>query len=282
MTTYRFTPATDRVAPRPRRVVVVDDHPLTRRGIIDTINDSTGWFVCAEAGTIGGALAVIESTHPDVVTVDLSLGHEDGLTLVAAIVARYPETRVLVVSVHDEEVFALRALRAGASGYLGKHLAPTDLLTALGEIAAGGTYLSEAAAAHVLMSLRQVGRSSLLSPIEQLTDRERQVLELVGHGLRTRDIGARLGLSVKTVETHYAHLKEKLDLPHSRALVRFAVEWVDSEWQGESRATMPPPADSLSISHGRESRWMPPRADDGAYGLNAGPRTDPIPSRVRR
>jgi DNA-binding NarL/FixJ family response regulator len=185
MTTYRFAPSPERPLNLPFRVVVVDDHPLTRRGSVDTINDSTRLAVCGEACTVAGALSVMDATHPDLVTVDVSLGHESGLTLVAAIAARHPDTRSLVVSVHDEESFAARALKAGAWGYLMKDRGPADLLTALHHIAAGGTYLSDAASAHILSTL---GRRSAATdaPIDHLTDRERQVLTVIGQGLSTR------------------------------------------------------------------------------------------------
>ena len=240
MTTYRFRPSVERVLlQRPLRVVVVDDHPLTRRGITDTINDSSRLTVCGEATTVAGAMSVIDATCPDLVTVDLSLGHESGLTLIRAVAVRHPEMHSLVLSVHDEQSFAERALKAGASGYLMKDRGPTDLIAALLHVAAGGTYLSEAASAHVLSMLGGGGRDVTKSPIERLTDRERHVLTLIGEGLSTREISDQLHLSVKTVETHYAHLKEKLDLPHARALVRFAVAWLDTEWQGGTDDTTP-------------------------------------------
>lgn len=240
MTTYRFAPSPERPLNRPFRVVVVDDHPLTRRGIVDTVNDSTRLAVCGEASTVAGALSVIDATRPDLVTVDVSLGHESGLTLVTAIAARHPDARVLVLSVHDEESFAARALKAGAWGYLMKDRGPADLLTALHHIAAGDTYLSDAASAHILSTLGGRGAAAAAgAPIDHLTDRERQVLTLIGQGLSTREIGEQLHLSVKTVETHYAHIKEKLGLPHARALVRFAVEWLDTEWQGGADDSTP-------------------------------------------
>jgi DNA-binding NarL/FixJ family response regulator len=210
--------------PRPFKVAVVDDHPLLRRGIVDLLRDTPGLRCCGESDSIAGALALVRAEQPDLATIDLSLGLESGFPLIRNILVASPATRILVVSMHDERVFAARALRAGASGYLMKDQAPQELLKALCRLVHGKTYLSEEAAELILSTVG--GRHGEHDPVASfgaLSEREHDVLDLIAHGLSTREIGDQLGVSVKTVETHCAHLKDKLGLRSARELLRYAV-----------------------------------------------------------
>ncbi len=216
--------------PPPFRVVVVDDHPLVRKAIVDVVGETPGLVCAGEAESVAHALTLVASLQPELATVDLTLGAESGLDLIQAITSASPRTRILVVSVHDERLFAARCLKAGASGYLMKDKAPHELLVALCRLARGKTYLSEDATEQVLSTVSgRRDQTDALASFDHLTDRERHVLALVGHGLSTREIAGELSLSVKTVETHYSHLKEKLGLQSSRELLRYAVIWGEEE-----------------------------------------------------
>lgn len=206
------------------RVVVVDDHPIVRKGLVDLLGEQPDLVVCGQAGTIAEALTVVAAEAPDVALVDLSLGSESGLELVATLAATHPTLRVLVLSGHDERLYAERSLKAGAHGYLMKAASAGELLTAVRRVAAGKSYVSPDAAERILSALGPGGPDpASQSPLDRLSDRERHVLTLVGQGLATREIAERLQLSVKTVETYYAHLKEKLGARNARELTRVAV-----------------------------------------------------------
>jgi DNA-binding NarL/FixJ family response regulator len=219
--------------PRALRVAIVDDHPVVRKGLSHLINDEPDMAVCGESASPAGALTMVDTARPDLVIVDLTLGGAsglDGLELVKALAASHPSVRVLVLSMRDELVFAERALRAGAGGYVMKHEAIGDLLTAVRRVAAGKTYVSERVSERFLAGL--TGRRTAhagVSPVDRLTDREREVFELIGRGLGTRAIARQLEVAVKTVESHHAHIKEKLGLDSVRQLVRVAVSWAESE-----------------------------------------------------
>jgi DNA-binding NarL/FixJ family response regulator len=210
------------------RVIVVDDHPLFRKGLVQALNEAPGVVVCAEASTVETALTAIASHRPEVAIVDLSLGDENGIDLVAAIARDHPGVRVLVLSGHDERVHADRALKAGALGYIMKDKAAHDLLHAVRRVAAGKPYVSEEAAERILGALGPARHTSA-SPLDRLSDRERHVLTLMGRGVQTRDIAAQLQVSVKTVESHYAHIKEKLGIRNARELMRVAVTWSEHD-----------------------------------------------------
>lgn len=208
------------------RIVVVDDHPIVRKGLVEEFAEHPDLVVCADAATTADGLAAIAKHQPHVVLVDLSLGAESGLDLVTAVAGKYPETRVLVLSGHDERLYADRALKAGALGYIMKDQAASELVTAVRRVAAGKTYVSPAAAERILSTLGNGRRPSPgASSLDRLSDRERHVLTLMGRGLTTREIAEQLDLSVKTVESYYAHLKEKLGVKNGRELARIAVTW---------------------------------------------------------
>jgi DNA-binding NarL/FixJ family response regulator len=212
-------------AASPARVLIVDDHPIVRHGLAQLINGEPGLEVCGAASSPAEALDCVRTNRPDLVIVDLSLGDESGLDLVKALQIRDPELPVLVLSMHDEAYYADRVLRAGAMGYVMKQEAAGQMLAAIHQVLSGRVYLSESMAASMLT--RFVGRKVVRggTPVDHLTDRELQVLELIGKGLATREIADRLHLSVKTVENHREHIKAKLKLRSGPELVRYAVRW---------------------------------------------------------
>lgn len=216
------------IAQRPIvRVIVVDAHPVFRKGLIDVLNEAPDMVACGEAGSVQSAMGAVRASRPDVAVVDLMLGEEDGLDLVAAIAAECPDVRVLVSSGRDERLYAEGALRAGALGYIMKDRPPVEWLAAIRQVASSRLWVSAEMAERQLMAGTVLHGHPSRFGIERLTDRERHVLALVGHGLGTREIAAHLNLSIKTVETHYAHMKDKLGLRNGRELIRMAVTWCE-------------------------------------------------------
>lgn len=210
----------------PLRIVIVDDHPIVRKGLTELINHEPDMTVCGESDTADGGLERIRADRPDVAIVDLSLGMASGLQLVKNLDASLPDVRVLVLSMHDETLHAERALAAGARGYIMKQEAMHNLIGAIRCIAGGKTYVSPRMSERIVarVSARGAPRDAH-APFEQLTDREREVFALIGRGLATRDIARQLHVSVKTVETYQARIKEKLGLTNAHELMRAAVTW---------------------------------------------------------
>ena len=225
--------------PRMVRVLVVDDHPVVRRGLVELFDEAADLSVCGEAGAIDEAMAAAARAVPDVAVVDLALGAESGLDLVAALVAKHPGLGVLVLSGYDERLYADHALKAGALGYIMKDQAPGELLAAVRRVASGKPYVSADTAERILSTLGTRRGQQDRSPVDRLSDRERHVLTLVGRGLTTREIAEHLKLSVKTIESHYAHLKEKLGARNGRELTRLAVTWTAG---GQGLGQVPPPS----------------------------------------
>lgn len=217
----------------PTRILIVDDHPLLRQGIAQLINHEKDMMVCGEAENSHKALDAITETKPDVAIVDISLGGSSGIELLKNIKVRFPKLLVLILSMHDESVYAQRALRAGAAGYIMKQEATERVLTAVRKVLSGEVYLSEKLGTRMLNQLVG-GRSATLSgsPIEELSDRELEVFGLIGQGHGTRPIAEKLHLSVKTIESHRAHIKEKLNLKNATELVHHAIQWAQSESLG--------------------------------------------------
>lgn len=214
------------------RILIVDDHPLLRQGITQLINQEKDMQVCGEADEPNKALNAIANTRPDVVILDISLKGTSGIELLKNIKVRYPKLLVLILSMHDESVYAQRALRAGAAGYIMKQEATERVLVALRKVLGNEVYLSEELGSKMLNRLVG-GRGSLTgSPIEELSDRELEVFGLIGQGHGTRPIAEKLHLSVKTIESHRAHIKEKLNLKNATELVHHAIQWVQSESLG--------------------------------------------------
>jgi DNA-binding NarL/FixJ family response regulator len=218
----RVHPAT---VPTRSRVFVVDDHPIVRQGLALMINREPDLMVCGEAEEAQAALAALEELQPDVVVVDISLPGPDGIDLVKAIRARDGAVPVLVLSMHDESIYAARALRAGANGYIMKQEATERVLIAIRRILEGDVYLSNSAASRVVNQYVRGATDAIPSPVSVLSDRELEVFRLIGQAHGTREIADVLHLSIKTVETYQTHIKEKLSLRNARELVQHAVEW---------------------------------------------------------
>jgi len=217
-------------APQRRRVLIVDDHPIVRQGLRLMIDAEPDLLVCGEAQGEREARAVIRDVGPDVVIVDISLAQGDGLDLVRDVHAHHPNLPMLVLSMHDELIYAERMLAAGASGYIMKHAASDQLLVALRRVLAGGRYLSETLAQNLerTRSGAAAGAAASADPIERLSNRELQVLSLIGRGQSSREVAEGLGLSVKTVESHRQSLKRKLNLATNAQLLQYAINWYAS------------------------------------------------------
>ena len=210
-----------------RKVLVVDDHPIVQEGLADLINKEKDLVVCGSAQDIPETIKAIKSLAPDVVTVDISLGDANGLELIRDIKTQFPKLPMLALSMHQESFYAERAIRAGAKGYITKQEATRNVILAIRKVLEGGLYLSEEMKDKLLYSA--VGyRDSRdgASPIDHLTDRELEVFGLLGEGKGTREIAEQLCLSVKTVETYRARIKERLHLNSGSKLLQQAFAWV--------------------------------------------------------
>jgi DNA-binding NarL/FixJ family response regulator len=212
-----------------RRVLIVDDHPIVRQGLRRMIETEADLVVCGEVQTEREARAAIRALVPDVVIVDISLAQGDGLELVRDVHAQRPDLPMLVLSMHDELIYGERLLAAGASGYIMKQAASDQLLVALRRVLSGGVYVSDTLCES--MGQKRVNGSDGLAsdPIERLSNRELQVLSLIGRGLSSREAADGLGLSVKTVETHRQSLKRKLNLATNAQLLQYAINWYGNQ-----------------------------------------------------
>src|ERR1700739_877347 len=211
------------------RVFVVDDHPIVRQGLALLVNREDDLVVCGEAEDAHAAIQSLAASKPDILIVDISLNGPDGLDLLKDVRMRYPELPVLILSMHDESIYAERALRAGAQGYIMKQEATEKVLVAVRRILSKEIYISERIANRMLQ--RYIGNRSAERPssIADLTARELEVFRLIGEGHSTRQIAEELHISVKTVESYQAHIKEKLSLRSARELVQHAIQWSISE-----------------------------------------------------
>ena len=218
--------ASDKTPRSKIRVLVVDDHPIVRQGIRGVLEQQPDMVLCGEAEDAGDALKAIAATRPDVVILDISLRGSDGLDVTKSIRARDTKLPVLVMSMHSESLYAGRALRAGANGYIMKTEVAENLVPAVRHILAGDIYLSEHARQSILLEVRG-GGGGTASPLKRLSDRVLEVFRMIGDGLSTRKIAGELHLSVKTIETHRAHIKEKLGLKTAAEVVRYAVQFSD-------------------------------------------------------
>ncbi len=211
-----------------KRIVIVDDHPLFRKGLEQLINSSDDAFnICGEAGDAAEGMSVIRQLKPDLAIVDLSLPGANGIELIKNIRAEFQKLPVLILSMHDESLYALRALRAGAQGYVMKQEALENVINAIREVLAGRPYLSHDMSSKLITNF--ASGSNQANPTDKLSDRELEILELIGKGRDVREIAQALHISTKTVETHRAHIKEKLNLKNARQVTRFAVQWLESQ-----------------------------------------------------
>lgn len=210
------------------RILVVDDHPLLREGVRQLINRQSDLVACGEAADLPGATTAVETCQPDLVLLDLRLGSGDTLEFVKSVKARFPHVSILILSQHDEALYAERVLRAGASGYVMKEEAAQEVLSAIRAVLAGELYVSRKMAILLLHKLLRGRPTAPDNRLAGLSDRELQVFQMLGAGLGSRRIAAELHLSIKTVETHRESLKHKLGLPTGAELVRHATRWVES------------------------------------------------------
>jgi DNA-binding NarL/FixJ family response regulator len=210
---------------RLRSVFIIDDHPIVRKGLAQLLDQEPDLVVCGEAADVREARVGLERTRPDVVILDLSLRDSDGLELIKEIRAKHGQLPVLVLSMHDETIYAERLLSAGANGYIMKQAGGDQLVVALRRVLAGGVYVSDRIGASMIERFAVARRKHAIDPIERLSNREVQVLNLIGRGKSTREIAKDLSLSIKTIESHRQRIKKKLSLDSSPRLVQFAVNW---------------------------------------------------------
>ena len=206
------------------RILIVDDHPLVRAGLAQLIGDCPDLEVCGEAADMAEALRLIDSDCPDLAIIDLSLAGGSGLDLIERIKSRNLDILMLVASMHDETLYAERVLTAGARGYINKQEAQESIIRAIRQVLAGKVYLSEAMTERLLSGLVDVRDEK--RDIERLSNRELQVFELIGEGVPVSQIASQLNLSIKTIETHQAHIKKKLGLGSAHELNQRAIRWV--------------------------------------------------------
>ncbi len=211
-----------------KRILLVDDHPLIRKGLRLTLESENDFLVCGEAGTAEEAMALIPELNPDIIILDISLPGQSGLDMLRQLDSTRAKGVVLVVSRHDEILYAERAIRAGARGYVMKSEAPGALVAAIRKVLTGGIHVSAAINERLLQGIAAGQQSFNQSPAEALSGRELEVFEMTGKGLGTREIADRLGLSIKTVESYRARIKMKLNLTNAAELVQHAVQWSES------------------------------------------------------
>ncbi len=217
-------------SPRPRKapILVVDDHPIFRQGLIQLINKEPDMAVCGEAGDVGTATQMLEANYADLALLELRLGTSDVFELIKGWKGRYPKLRVLILSAYDEALYAERALRAGAAGYVMKDEPSQETINAIRAILAGEMYLSRRMASTLLHKLIQTKPAVRDGQVEGLSDRELQVFRMLGTGMGSRRIGDDLHLSVKTIETYRENIKHKLGLRNAAELIRLATQWVQT------------------------------------------------------
>jgi DNA-binding NarL/FixJ family response regulator len=214
--------------PIQRGILLVDDHPLLLEGLERLINAEPGIRVCGMAGDVQQALKMVETGKPDLVITDLTLPGRNGLELIKDLAATHPEIPIIVLSMHDEMIYAERVLRAGGRGYVMKDTPPESLLEAIRVVLDGGVFASNSVTSHLLRSLSG-GKANAKPgfPLECLTDREMEVFDLIGRAISNHEIATRLGISPRTVDAHRSHIREKLGLADGSELTRHAIRWIE-------------------------------------------------------
>jgi DNA-binding NarL/FixJ family response regulator len=220
-----------------RRVLIVDDHPIVRQGLRRIMENEDDLVVCGEAESVREARTAIKELSPDVMIVDISLKQGDGIELVRDVRAHHPQLPILVLSMHDETIYAERMLSAGANGYIMKLAASEQFLVALRRVLDGGIYVSEAVGNNMIQKFAAGGAYISANPVDRLSNRELQVLHMIGKGMSTRETAASLNLSIKTVESHRQRIKRKLNLQTGTQLVQYAVNWFTGREAGNSMPT---------------------------------------------
>jgi len=208
-----------------RSVFIVDDHPLVREGLTNLVNSQSDLIVCGEAKDSAEAIFGITKARPDVAIIDISLTNESGLELIKHLVRQFPQVALIVLSMHDEALYAERALRAGARGYVMKHETSKSVLASIRQVLAGGVYVSERIVNRMALRLTSSRRSVASSPVERLSDRELEIFRLLGQGRSPSEIAGDLKLSLKTVQAYCARAKEKLGVTSLTELLRAAIQW---------------------------------------------------------
>ena len=223
-----------KTAVKKTRVLIVDDHPMTRAGLVHVINHQPDLTVCGEAESAARALDILDSSRPDLLLIDITLPGKSGLELIKDVKAMRPELLMLVISMHDESLYADRVLRAGARGYITKHEGGEKLMEAIRHVLRGKIYVSESMSAHIL-EIFSGGQTGLdRSSIEKLSDREFEVFEALGEGLSSQRIAKKLHLSAKTVDAHRANIKTKLNIKTTAELIAYAARWTSHRRIGNS------------------------------------------------
>ncbi|MCX7678499.1 MAG: response regulator transcription factor [Spirochaetes bacterium] len=210
------------------KILLVEDHPIFRKGLKEIINNQPGMVVIGECSSAREAYEIVRTQKPKLAIIDISLKDSNGIALIKEIRQLSPETLVLVLSMHDEHIYAERALRAGARGYVMKHQPPEVVIDAINHILDGKIFVSDDIATKIFTHFIE-GLPAHRSPIDLLSDRELEVFELIGQGLGTRQIAERLGVSAKTVENHRAHIKEKMNFTSAIELIQHATLWVQKK-----------------------------------------------------
>jgi DNA-binding NarL/FixJ family response regulator len=211
------------------KVLIVDDHPIVRQGLIQLINQEKDFVICGDAGDIPSAKEAIAKNSPDIVLIDIALGQASGIRLIEDVVHQYPEILVIALSMHDESVYGERCLKAGARGYIMKQEEPENVIEALKKVIGGEVYISENLRDFFLNKFINKKHQSGGSSISSLSNRELEVFQLFGQGLKTQQIAAELHLSVKTIETHVEHIKRKMNFNNLHELTTNAIRWAVSQ-----------------------------------------------------
>jgi DNA-binding NarL/FixJ family response regulator len=213
-----------------KRILIVDDHPMMRRGLASTIESELGYEVAYQLETAEEVLEKLDEDTIDLMIVDVSLPGMNGIELVKNVIFQKPDQKILVVSRHEESLYAERALRAGAKGYVMKFEKSETLLNAIKKILRGGIYVSEEISEKLLMNAMQGKKEAVSSPVDVLSDRELEVFELIGRGKSSKEIADQLHLASKTIETYRSRIKEKLSFKNSTEMMYHAVKWVENEY----------------------------------------------------
>jgi DNA-binding NarL/FixJ family response regulator len=219
----------DKTSENKTQVLIVDDHPVVRDGLTTIINHERDLNVCGEANDAHQALKAITELKPEVVVVDISLKNSDGIELTKNIKAGYPKLSVIVLSIHDESVYAERALLAGAKAYLMKDAASENIVRAIRTVLSGEIYVSNTISKKFLHKIAGDKTSTFKTPIENLSDREFEIFRLIGEGFKASQIAKQLHLSTKTIETYRSRIKEKLNLPNAAELLQYSIKWAKSQ-----------------------------------------------------
>lgn len=207
------------------RIVVIDDHPILRQGIVQLINEQKDFTVVGQTDEAKKAVSLIQQAKPDCVVLDVSLKGSSGIEAAKDIKVVFPKMKILMLSMHDENIYASRALKAGATGYVMKDAPPEAVIVALRKVMNGEVAISATYSAKLLRNFAHRGADATASPVDLLSDRELEVFTFIGKGFGTRPIAEKLNLSVKTIESHRAHIKEKLNLETATELVHYAIQW---------------------------------------------------------